>query len=280
MWSEQAEPEVMRNSPRFALVPLAALFAALPLVALSSPAGADTVADCQQAFSSGVASQLVYTTDPPTRLAFTGQTVSLSAAWDPAAWDSLSSAAACVRLDDDIFDATLGTSQANPANGGAFSHSFTIPQVAAQTRLCTRIRLSGDPAGEATEATWVTKMHCFEVDQDVEETPPDDTTPPAAQPPAGSEAPPGDTPAAEVSAAPPLSSEGGDAPVGAPFDSPATPAGEPAVPGIATTPEPLPLLPATGYATPWLLHQGVGVLLTGVGLLVSCGRPRRRRHLA
>jgi len=278
----------MRNSPRFALVPLAALFSALPFVALSSPAGADTVADCEAALSAPSAGQLTYTHDPAIRLAYSGQTVSLSAGWDPAAWDSLSLAVACIRLDDGTFDQGLSTSQAAPANSGAFGHSFTIPRVAAGTRLCTRIGLTGDPVGEATTATWLSKMHCYEVDHDLEEEVPPTDTVPTTQPPATtttteptaspttSEAPP----AAEVAASPPLVSEGAGAPVGAPFDSPAAPAGGPGVPRAATTPEPLPLLPATGYATPWLLRQGEGLLLIGVGLLLLCGRPRRRRQTA
>jgi hypothetical protein len=279
----------MRNSPRFALVPLAALFSALPFVALSTPAGADTAADCQAVFSSPSAGELTYTTDPGIRLAYSGQTVSLSAGWDPAAWEGLNLAVACVRLDDDTFDQALSTAQVTPANNGAFGHSFTIPQVAAGTRLCTRIGLTGDPVGEATQATWLSKMHCYEVDHDLEEeVPPTDTVPPTTQPPATttttapvaspdtSERPPADTPAAEVPAGP----EGGASPVGAPFDSPATPAGGPGAPGSSTTPEMLPMLPATGYATPWLLRQGEGLLLIGVGLLVLCGRPRRRRQTA
>ena len=279
----------MRNLPRFALVPLAALLSAVPLVALlPSTAGADAASDCQAAFSSPTASGLVYTTNPATRLAYTGQTVSLEAGWDPAAWDSLSSAAACVRLDDDIFDEALGTSQTGPANGGGFGHSFTIPEgTAPGTRLCTRIRLSGDPAGEAVEATWVSRMHCFEVDHDLEEgTPPSDTTPAPEQPsasttttapvtaPSTSDAPTGDTPAA----APPGSSEGSGSPVGTPFDSAVTTPSAPAapVPGGPTTPEALPMLPATGYASLQLLHRGEALLLLGLGLLALGGRRRRR----
>ena len=284
----------MRNPPRFAQVPLAVLVSIASIVPFTAssfvgPAGADTLADCQEAFSSGSPGELSYTTDPPTRLAFTGQTVTLSAGWDPAAWDSLSSAVACVRLDEDVFNEALGTSQAAPANGGAFGHSFIIPEVIAGTRLCTRIRVTGDPAGEATQATWVTKMHCFEVDHDVEEqTPPDDEAPPTTQPPVTttstvptaspdtSERPPSDTPAAEIPASP----EGGGSPVGAPFDSPATPAGGPGVPGAATTPEAIPLLPATGASSTPLLNQGVGLMLIGLGFLILCGRPRRRRQTA
>jgi hypothetical protein len=288
----------MRNLPRFALIPLAALISAVPLVVLPSAAGADAVADCKEAFSSPTAKQLVYSTNPPTRLAYTGQTVSLEAGWDTAAWDSLSSAVACVRLDEDTFDDTLGTSQANPANGGAFGHSFTIPEgTAPASRLCTRIRLAGDPAGEATEAVWVSKMHCFEIDHDLEEetppeatTPPDDATPPATQPPvttpttvptaapATTPGTPGDTPAGDIPAPTPVSSGGGDSPVGTPFDSAATPTGGPGapVPGGPTTAETIPLLPATGYTSLGLLHQGAGLLSTGLLLLVLGGRPRRR----
>jgi hypothetical protein len=270
----------MRNLPRFALVPLAALIPALPLVAFASPAGADTLAECQDAFSSPMTKELVYTTDPGIRLAYSGQTVTLSAGWDPAAWDSLSSAVACIRLDDDTFAEALGTSQPSPANSGAFSHSFVIPQVAAGTRLCTRIRLAGDPAGETTEAAWVSKMHCYEVDHDrEEETPPDDTetTPPPTQPPA--------TTSTTVPVATPAASEGIPAdgtpvtPVSSEGDSPtfdtAAPAGGPVGP-VATTPEIVPLLPATGYASMPLLNKGTGLLLIGLGLLVSTGRPRRR----
>jgi hypothetical protein len=282
----------MRNLPRFALVPLAALISALPLVALPSPAGADTASDCEAAFTTAPDSHLTYKTDPPVRLAWVGQTVRLSAGWDPSAWDSLTSAVACVRVDD-AFDDALGTAEAAPANGGGFDHSFAIPDVAQGTRLCTRIRLAGDPTGEATEAVWVSKTHCFEVDHDLEEetptedaTPPDDTTPPATQPPvttpttvptaspATSQGNPGDdTPAADAPAPTPVSSEGGDSPVGTPFDSAGPPGGP-------TTPEMIPLLPATGYASLRLLHQGEALLFIGVGLLVLGGRRRRRSETA
>jgi hypothetical protein len=81
---------------------------------------------------------------------------------------------------------------------------------------------------------------------------------------------------AEVPAGP----EGGGSPAGAPFDSPAAPAGGPSLPAASTTPEALPLLPATGYGTPWLLRQGESLLLIGAGLLVLAGRPRGRRETA
>jgi hypothetical protein len=283
----------MRNLPRFALVPLAALISALPLVVLPTAAGADTASDCDAAFTTAPEGQLTYTTDPPERLAWVGQTVHLSAGWAPSAWDSLSSAVACVRVDD-TFDDSLGAVEAVPANGGAFDHSFAIPDVEQGTRLCTRMRLAGDPAGEATEGVWVSKTHCFEVDHEVaEETPPDDTTPPgteqspstttstapAASPATSQGTPGGEAPAADT---PPASSEGGDSAVGTPFDSAGTPAGGPVapVPGGPTSPEMLPMLPATGYASLRLVHQGEALVFIGLGLLALAGRPRRRRTAA
>lgn len=277
----------MRNPPRFAQVPLAVLVSIAPFVLSSfvDAAGADTAGDCEVALSSPSSGELAYTTDPGIRLASSGQTVSLSAGWDPTAWQSLNLAVACVRLDDNTFDQALSTSQATPANSGAFGHSFVIPQVAAGTRLCTRIGLTGDPVGESTAATWISRMHCYEVDHDLEEVVPPDDTSPTTQPrattttvpstsPDTSEAPP----AAEVSASPPLSAEGGNSPAGAPFDSPATPAGGPSLPRSTTTPEALPLLPATGYTSPALLQYGTGLLLIGLGFIILCGRPRRRRR--
>jgi hypothetical protein len=281
----------MRNPPRFALVPLAVLVSIVPFTfpTFVGPAGADTAADCEAAFSSGVASGLTYTTDPPERLAYTGQTVKLAGSWDPSAWDSLSSAVACVRVDD-AFDDVLGVSAPAPENGGAFEHSFTIPDsVEPGTRLCTRIRLAGDPAGEATEAAWVSKMHCFEVDHQDEEAPPsdDDTTPttsapstaPTASPANSSSTPGSDTPPSPI----PVTPEGGGSPVGTPFDSagdvPGPGNGTP-TPGSGTTPENLPLLPATGSASINLLHHGELLLFTGLALLVLAGRPRRPRPTA
>jgi hypothetical protein len=290
----------MRNLPRFALVPLAVLVTAAPLLGPASPAGADTAPDCESVFAAAPAEGLTYLTDPPQRLAWTGQTVRLSAAWDPAAWDSLSSAAACVEVDDAVDD-SLGTSRPADAAAGAFDPSFTIPEVAAGTRLCTRVRLAGDPAGEAAEAVWVSKTHCFEVDHDEEEAPPagddtappqdDTTTPPAEQPPtttptapAASPAPSADTPAGDTPAGDtpevPVTPEGSGGPVGTPFDTADTPrtAGAP-VPtelnGAA-----VPRLPATGYASLRLLHQGELLLVTGLALLVASARSRRRRQTA
>jgi len=276
-------------------VPLAVLVSIVPFTFSSfvGPAGADTAADCEAAFSAGTSSQLIYATDPPTRLAFSGQNVRLSGSWDPAAWDSLGSALACVRLDENTFDGALGTSQPGPANAGSFEHSFTVPEVAQGTRLCTRIRLTGDPAGEATAAEWVSKMHCFEVDHEEAEAPPSDddddtTTPTTSAPsttattapvPASSSGNGGDTPATgspdtSTPAAP-------DAPAGPPFDSagsvPPPGSGAPVFPG-PTSPEAIPLLPATGSnASLDLAQAGQFCFFTGLGLLVLFGRRRRRQ---
>jgi hypothetical protein len=283
----------MATPPRIVLVPLAVLVSIVPFTFSSfvGRAGADTVSDCEAAFSSPSAAGLTSTTDPVERLAWTGQTVHLSAAWDPSAWDSLSSAGACVRLDDDAIDETLGTVQEAPANTGAFDHSFAIPEVDAGTRLCTRIRLAGEPAGDATEAVWVSKEHCYEVDHEVaeEETPPPDTTAsttttsttvPVAAPADSSSVPGGDTPAVESPETPaPVTPQGGGGPVDTPFDTAGAPApdlGGPHGP-VATTPDVAALLPATGYASMSLLRKGELFLFSGLGLLVLFGLPRRRR---
>ncbi|HYH49723.1 MAG TPA: hypothetical protein VEG38_09260 [Acidimicrobiia bacterium] len=282
----------MRNPPRLSSVPLGVLISIVPFTFSSfvGPAGADTSADCEAAFSAGTSRQLVYTTDPPTRLAFSGQTVRLSAAWDPSDWDSLATALACVRLDENTFDGALGTSQSGPVNGGSFEHSFTIPDFEQGTRLCTRIRLTGDPAGEATAGEWVSKMHCFEVDPGEDEAPPDDddtTTPTTAAPstttttapaPAsssgdGDEPPAADAPQDSPSATP-------EAPPSPPFDSagsvPPLGSGAPVFPRPAG-PEAIPLLPATGSnASLDLVQMGQFCFFTGLGLLALFGRRRRR----
>ena len=292
----------MRNLPRFALVPLAVLISAVPFSfsPLVGPAGADTVSDCEAAFTSAADAQLVYTTDPAERLAYSGQTVRLSGSWDPVGWDSLSSAIACVRLDE-AFDDVLGASQPVPENSGVFEHSFTIPASAPGTRLCTRIRLAGNPAGEATEAVRVTKMHCFEVDHLEDEAPPSDnedddtttptvpvpstttttTTAPTAAPAASTGTPGGDTPAGGTPDAP-FSPDGGGSPVGTPVDTAEAP---PASPGSSLgwpRTDIVPLLPETGNGSGSLTlfrHGGLS-LFTGLALLLGVGLPRRRTRSA
>jgi hypothetical protein len=273
--------------------------AAIPFTVASfvGPAGADTASDCDAAFTTAPDSHLAYTTDPPERLAYVGQTVRLSAGWDPSAWDSLSSAVACVQLND-AHDDALGTSAAGPADTGAFDHTFVVPaDIPEGSVLCTRIRLAGDPAGVPTEAVWVSQTHCFEVDHEVEESTPPDTSPsPPVQPattPGGPapEAPAGPSPAASTGspdASPPalFSPEGGNTAPGTPFDEAAAPpvTSTPVPPSAATasapeTPEYHPLLPQTGFASNGLLHTGERSLATGLALLVLCGFPRRRREI-
>jgi hypothetical protein len=298
----------MRHLPRFALVPPAVLVALIPLTAdaFVARAGADTASDCAAAFAAAPAAGLGYTTDPPERYAVVGQTVSLSAAWDPSAWDSLSSATACVTLDD-VADDVLGTSQATPADNGAFSHSFTIPQdVPSGSRLCTRIRLAGDPAGPETQAVWVSKTHCFEVDTEVPTTTPPDTSPappvqPATTPGGGSPTPPttaATTPAAASpeSATPGagtgspgtgsqdvgvFSPEGGGSPPGTPVDQAAPPPAASATPPSAVAAsapaKPIPMLPATGSSPLTPVRAAEALFFFGLALLVLFGPPRRRR---
>jgi len=295
----------MRHLPRFALVPLAALVSLAPFAvdAAVTRAGADTAADCASAFSAAPAAPLDYTTVPAARLAQIGRTVQLSGRWDPSAWDGLTSAVACVQLDD-AFDDALGTVVAAPADSGAFDHSFVVPEDVPQgSVICARIRLAGDPAGPAIEAVWVTKTHCFEVDTSVDDVaPPGDTTPatvatpttttsttsPPVQP-AISSGPGSATPAGPESWSPEVFSPGGGGTApGAPVDQPGAPAAGPS-PGAtpeATTatapqaPVPAAVLPATGFASTRLLQAGERSLSTGLALLVLFGRSRRRRWRA
>jgi len=266
-------------------------------------AGADTTSDCAAAFTAAPAAGLGYTTDPAARYALVGQTVSLSAAWDPSAWDSLTSATACVTLND-AADDVLGASQAAPADNGAFSHSFTIPQdVPDGSRLCTRIRLAGDPAGPETEAVWVSKTHCFEVDHEVPTTTPPDTSPappvqPATSPGGGSSTPPTTTPSTPPTtapaasgstspAAPPeagtpgsdtgvFSPEGGGAPPGTPVNQPAAGPTPPQATRYSTPATPIPMLPATGSTPLTPVRAATALFFFGLTLLVLFGLPRRR----
>jgi len=301
----RAEALRMRHLPRFALVPLAALVSLAPFAvdAVVARAGADTASDCAAAFAAAPASTLAYTTVPAARLAQPGQTVELSARWDPAAWDGLTSAEACVSLND-AFDDALGALEAAPADNGAFDHSFVVPQdVPDGSTICARIRLAGDPAGAATDAVWVTQTHCFEVDTSVDDVaPPGDTTPTTSSPtttstttsttsppvqPAISPGPVSDTPPATAPPPGPGSPEafspgGGGAAPGAPVDRPEVPpvGAAPAPPQTAATsatgPTPPPVLPATGFTSVRLLHAGERSLSVGLALLVLFGRPRRR----
>ncbi len=306
----------MRHLPRFALVPLAALVSLAPFAvdAAVTRAGADTAADCASAFSAAPAAQLDYTTVPAARLAQIGQTVQLSGRWDPSAWDGLTSAVACVELNG-AFDDALGTVVAAPPDSGAFDHSFVVPaDVPDASTICARIRLAGDPAGPATEAVWVSKTHCFEIDTSGDDVaPPGDTTPttspaptsttttspatmsattppvqPAIVPGPGAETPPVSptTPAAGPAAPGGFAPEGGGAAPGTPVEEaaapPATPSPAPTQAAGISSPAPVPTqaLPATGFTSVPLLHAGERSLSIGLALLVLFGRPRRRRSQA
>jgi hypothetical protein len=271
----------------------------VPLIGLAVPAGADTVADCTSAFDAQPDSQLSYNSDPPARSdVLPGQAIHLSAGWDPAAWDSLTSAVACVRVDNTVDDG-LGEATAVPANSGAHDHTFNVPEgLPNGTVLCTRIRLSGDPAGDATEAVWVSKTHCFEGHPEEEASTPTTTGPlyhpPTTQPPAtttttaptaapatSNGGPGDDTPTVDSPQGPiPISPEGGGSPVGTPFDTAeATPSAGTGTPAEGEeTITGLPMLPATGYASMDLLHRGELLLFTGLALLVLCGLPLRRHR--
>ncbi|HEY4409049.1 MAG TPA: hypothetical protein VGO87_04155 [Acidimicrobiia bacterium] len=279
-------------------MPLAALVVLTPFTidAFTARAGADTASDCTAAFTTSPATQLSFTTDPPVRYATIGQTVSLSAGWDPAAWDSVTSAVACVQVNDAVND-VLGGSEAAPADSGAFTHSFTIPaDVPAGSVLCARIRLAGDPAGPETEAVWVSNTHCFEVDTETTDTTAPEATPPVQPqiPPAGESsttttapatsgsdvsAPPSSTPAAETGTPDTgiFSPEGGGSPPGTPVDEAATPPEA----AKSSAPRPaVPMLPATGIAARTAIHAGDALFFFGLAFVVLFGRPRRRRRSA
>ncbi|HVW34589.1 MAG TPA: hypothetical protein VHL53_18805 [Acidimicrobiia bacterium] len=261
---------------------------------LTARAGADTASDCAAAFTITPGGGLTSTTDPPIRLAFIGQTVTLSGVWDPAAWDSAPTPSACVNLND-VPDETLGGTGA-AVDTGAFDHSFVVPADIPQgSVLCALIRLAGDPAGPETGAVWVSKTHCFEVDTSdtPDTTDTTDTTAPAEAPPAPSSPTTTTAPAASGSdvSAPPttpalvtgspdngvFAPEGGGGPPGTPVAD-AAPPPAPASPEAARSSAPM--LPATGIATRTALHLGDALFFFGLAFVVLFGRPRRRRRPA
>jgi hypothetical protein len=296
----------MRHLPRFALVPLAALVSLAPFAvdAVAARAGADTASDCAAAFTAAPEANLAYTTVPAARLAQIGQRVELSARWDPAAWDGLTSAEACVQLNGAGDDA-LGAAEPAPADSGAFDHSFVVPEAVPDgSTICARIRLAGDPAGPASDAVWVTKTHCFEIDTSGDDVaPPGDTTPTtsatttsstttttATTPPVQPAISPGSAPDTPAATTPGPESPGVFSPEGG-GTAPGTVVGQPAAPPAAASPAPpqteaassqapvpAPVLPATGSISTRLLHDGQWSLSVGLALLVLAGRPRRRRR--
>ncbi|MGH9283777.1 MAG: hypothetical protein ACRD0S_12685, partial [Acidimicrobiales bacterium] len=180
----------MRRIPRFLLVPLAATAGALA----PSVAGADIPPGaCDAVFAGEPDVRLVLITDPPARgEASPGQTVTADIGWSTGNWDSLRSMLVCVRIVD-TFHPEMSAGEDVPLNDGAGHHSFVVPQgLPRGTFVCTQAQLSGDPAGEATEMSMVSKKSCLEVHPDTQETPPPTTNPSPSPtpPPAAAPAPP------------------------------------------------------------------------------------------
>ncbi|MGH9041286.1 MAG: hypothetical protein ACRDZ3_13760, partial [Acidimicrobiia bacterium] len=173
----------MRRIPHFRqllLVPLAAAAGAL----VPSVAGADIPPGaCDAVFAGDPDTRLVLITDPPARgEAMPGQTVTATIGWTAANWDSVRSMLVCVRIVD-TYKAEMSKGEDLPANDGGGDHSFVVPEgLPRGTFICTQAQLSGDPAGEATEASMVSKKSCLEVHPDVQETPPTTNPPPTQSP--------------------------------------------------------------------------------------------------
>ena len=279
---------------RLAVLPLAALLTGIAAgLVPATPAGADVSPEmasaCQAAFSVPTTAEVQLVSDPPARSdARPGQPVRLDASWVPGTWESLSSVAACVRVNRTV-DPTLSSSESPALDDGAYGHAFTVPDgLFNGTAICTRIRLAGDPVGEATEAVWVSKQACFEVhpEEEAGPTPSPTTAPPAAPAPAPAPAAPHPAPAPGAPAASsdqaPLPRPAPPAPTdrGTP-EQEAAGAGE--IPGTQVPeaegmgPVALPILPETGADSAGLARTGLLAVAAGVPVL-ACGRLRRRRR--
>lgn len=278
------------------LLPFATAFAGFGLAA---PAGAQTtgeapVADpCATVFTDATRTNRnlsMATSAPPGSDAQPGQEIRLEGSWNPAMWDSVSGLAACVELADRV-DQNLGGVEEPPVNDGAFAHLFNIPAgLNNGTVICTRLRLTGDPAGAATTGEWVSKQACFEVHPD---GPPPTTPPttPATNPPAQTTtttapaAPPPPTTATTVArppvTSPPAGPAGGVEPPAVPaqgtvaYSAPDAP-DEPSVAAESPRPGPisLPILPETGAgaSTGLLALAGIAALGSGLPLLIAYRR--------
>jgi hypothetical protein len=283
----------MRLFSRFALVPLATLLTGIGSgLVLAVPARADvspgTAAACQAAFSGPTEAEVQLVTDPPARSdASPGQQVRLDASWVPGAWESLSSVDACVRVDR-VVDRTLSSSESPAFDDGAYGHAFAVPDgLFNGTAICTRVRLAGDPVGEATEAVWVSKQACFEVHPEEDAgTPTAPTTSPTTSPttpPTTAPVPaptPSPTPTTVPQSAPAPTVPQSAPPVerGAPGQEAAGGAEAPAsrTPETGSTqPIALPLLPATGTDSGGLASTGMLAVAVGVPIL-ALARLRRR----
>lgn len=168
-----------RIVPRsLALLPLTTLIAS---VSWAMPAFADDAPHvCEGVFDAPVSPDVSLVTDPPARSdARPGDVVRIDATWNPDGWDSLSSAAACVKVWKTL-DPALSKVETPITGAGAAHHEFTIANDYFDgTAICTRYRLAGDPAGLETEAVRVSKQACVEVHP---EEAPDDTTPTTTTP--------------------------------------------------------------------------------------------------
>ncbi len=279
----------VRRIPRFLLLPLAASAGALvPSVAGAEiPPGA-----CDTVFAGEPDVRLVLQTDPPARSeASAGQTVTATVGWSPGNWDSLASMLVCVRVVD-TFHPEMSTGQDVPANDGEGTHSFVVPEgLPRGTFVCTQAQLSGDPAGEATEASMVSKKSCLEVHPEPQATPPppNNPSPSPTPPPAAAPAPPPPAPAPTPQPSSPPAQEAGSlsppTPTPVPVAAPGTVSESPAPP-IVERPAGAPIreggpihldeLPRTGIPLGWLAVAGFGALTFGVPAL-AVGRRRFRR---
>lgn len=254
-----------------------------------SAAGADVPPGaCDAVFAGDPDVRLALITDPPARSeASPGQTVTATIGWSTANWDSIRSMLVCVRIVDTLHP-EMSASEDSPLNDGGGSHSFVVPEgLPRGTFICTQANLSGDPAGEATEASMVSKKSCLEVHPDAQATPPtDNPSPSPTPPPAAAPAPPPPAPAPVPEPASPPSEGAGSVnpPDHVPSAAPGTasespppiverPAGAPLRPG---GPIVLDELPRTGAPLGWLAVAGFGALTFGVPAL-AVGRRRFRR---
>lgn len=270
---------MMRLARLAPLVTIAGLGLAAPAGAALPPEDPDAVARCQAAFDAGTEPSLQLATDPPPRSDVRpGAEVRLAASWAAGSWDSLSSILACVRLFDHV-DPDLSTAEAVPVDDGSFEHRFAVPNgLFNGTVICTRIRLDGDPGGEAVAGTWVSKQACFEAHPEEPAAPAPAPAPPPAPPatpgpaPAPAHpAPPATLVAPRIAPSPPTADAAAPTPsTGLAGTLPTLPAPAPVGPG----PVPLLELPRTGAAVGPLVAAGLAVL--GAGLpAVALGRRRR-----
>ncbi|MDQ3943611.1 MAG: hypothetical protein M3357_00335 [Actinomycetota bacterium] len=283
----------MRRIPQLLLLPLAATAGVLvPSVASAEiPPGA-----CDAVFAGEPDVRLALRTDPPARSeASPGQTVAVTIGWSAGNWDSLNSMLVCVRIVD-TFHPEMSLGEDVPLNDGEGFHSFVVPQgLPRGTFVCTQAQLSGDPAGEATGESMVSKKSCLEVHPDAQEPPANNPSP--TPPPTAAPTPPPPAPAPAPQPSSPPSQGAGSAhpptpvpsqvnpPTPVPVAAPGTvsessppliverPAGAPVRPG---GPIHLDELPRTGAALGWLAVAGFGALSLGVPA-VAVGRRRLRR---